>query len=408
MESLIITLDPGFPGGVNTMQRAVAAAQRRMGLAPRLGFVRLGSRARWDLSVDAQDGAEPSISTGYLPTIEYLNYLVPALRLRATLRRFQVVHIVSGVHSAALVPILARRPFVSWIATPFLDEIQSRYGGADSSVSIRINHGLRAVNQALERWTLRQPRFVFALSGYTARRLQQLANVDPARMAVLRCPIDLECFRPRDARDRGPNVGCLRTVPGASGRFLFSAGRIDDPRKNIPSLVRAYAPIAAAHPSLDLVLAGKVQSSDNEVARLTRQLGLSDRVHFAGHRDLDDLATLYRHAEAYVSTSRQEGLGISIMEAQASGVPAVVMRCGGSDELMVTGDGSERNGWLVDQGDEASFTQALHEAASDGERRARFGAAARLRAEREYSFELFTARLRAVYREAFPDAAIAA
>jgi glycosyltransferase involved in cell wall biosynthesis len=102
-----------------------------------------------------------------------------------------------------------------------------------------------------------------------------------------------------------------------------------------------------------------------------------------------------------VLTSRQEGLGIVVMEAQSSGVPVVVMRCGGSDELISSAD---RDGWLVDQGDEEAFARVLRELAGNAELRATVGANARRKAEREFSFDAFTARLRDAYREVFPEA----
>src|SRR6185295_6179106 len=106
-------------------------------------------------------------------------------------------------------------------------------------------------------------------------------------------------------------------------------GRVDDPRKNLPDLIRAYAPVAAELPDLDLVLVGQALEKDNAVTRLVAALGLSARVHLPGHLDADALAAAYRGAVAYATASRQEGLGIAVMEAQASGLPAIVLRCGG-------------------------------------------------------------------------------
>ena len=352
----------------------------------------MGGLDRWNPAVHEQQGDQPSISTGYLPAIEYLNYLLPAARLRRTLGRFPIIQVVSGVHSASLVPILAGHPFVSWVATPFIDEIMGRFGGKDSRSRSGLNHGLRGLNQRLETWTFRHPRFVLALSSYTARRLRTVAGVDPERLAILRCPVDLMRFTPT-----GP-----RWLEGPK-RYLLSVGRVDDPRKNVAALVRAYAPIAASFPDLDLVLLGKLDESST-IKSLVGSLGLSHRVHFTGHKDEADLSVIYRSAEAFVMTSRQEGLGIAVMEAQASGLPVVVMRCGGSDELVEAHDELHRDGWLVEQGDEEGVTQALRELASDANLRARLGASARRRAEREYSFELFTSRLRDVYGHAFPEA----
>jgi glycosyltransferase involved in cell wall biosynthesis len=117
------------------------------------------------------------------------------------------------------------------------------------------------------------------------------------------------------------------------------------------------------------------------------------------------LSEMYRSADAFVMTSRQEGLGIVVMEAQASGIPVVVMSCGGSDELIADGREGERDGWLVAQGDEEGFSRVLDELASASELRARVGAAGRRKAEREFSFGRFTDDLRQAYRAAFPEAA---
>ncbi len=390
-DSLIVSLDPSYPGGVITMQNAMSIAHRRMGLTPHLGFSRLDPKRRWDPRVrESENAGQPTLSTGYLPTIEYLNYLMPAVGLRKAVRRFPIVQVVSGIHSAGLIPILAGRPFVSWIATPFLDEIESRHDGQTVTASVKVNYALRALNQRLERWTLRFPRIVFALSEYTARRFLDVDRADPARLAVLRCPIDLDTYRPD-----GP------AWAGQPGRYLLSVGRVDDPRKNMASVVRVFAGLAPEIPDLHLVILGKAQQADNEVSRLVQSHGLGGRVHFPGHKAGAELAAIYRSAEAFVLTSRQEGLGIVVMEAQASGVPVVVMRCGGSDELIST---AERDGWLVEQGDEESFGRVLRELAANAELRATVGANARRKAEREFSFDAFTSRLRDAYQDVFPEA----
>jgi glycosyltransferase involved in cell wall biosynthesis len=386
---LILTLDPVFPGGVVTMQDAMSRAHRDLGLDPHLGFTRLGGTRRWDPRVHETHGAgQSSISTGYLPSIEYLNYLLPAVRLRSRVRNFPIVQVVTGIHSIGLIPILARRPFVSWIATPFLDEIESRFGGDGMTASLRVNHALRAVNQRLERWTMGFPGLLLALSEYTARRLRDVSGADERRLAVLRCPVDLQRYRPD-----GP------AWEGKPGRYLLSVGRVDDPRKNMASVVRCFNAVAREIPDLHLVILGHMAADDNEVTRLVRSLGLEARVHFPRHRAGAELAAIYRSAEAFVLTSRQEGLGIVVMEAQASGVPVVVMKCGGSDELVST---DERVGWLVEQGDEETFARVLRELATNAELRARTGAAARRKAEREFSFDVFTSRLGDAYRTVFP------
>lgn len=393
MNSLLVTLDPGNRGGVRTMQRAVCLAHRAIGLEPHLAFSRRGRRSRWNPSLlTTQADGYPAMTTGYLPTLEYLNYVLPALKLRRELPRFPIVQLVSGFHSASMIPILARHPFVSWVATPFGDEISSRRAGDEPTLSIRLNSWLRGFNERVERWSFRYPAAIFALSNYTASRLSEVTGIDRARFEILRCPVDVRLFRPDGPRWReGPS------------RYLISVGRVEDPRKNFASLVRAFAPVAAREADLDLVIVGPMDRRDNVVAAAARAVGIAGRVHLIGVKAGADLASVYRGADAYVMASRQEGLGIVVAEAQASGLPVVVMRCGGSDELVDEREDT-RDGWLVAQGDEANLSRQMMLIASDRQLRARVGSASRRKAEREHAHEVFVATLARAYRRTFPQA----
>jgi glycosyltransferase involved in cell wall biosynthesis len=87
---------------------------------------------------------------------------------------------------------------------------------------------------------------------------------------------------------------------------------------------------------------------DAEYARSVRELGrrlLGDRVHFLGPRD--DVDQLLRSSDALVLASESEGLGLCILEAQASGVPAIAYPAGGCAEIIRHG----ATGLLAQQGD---------------------------------------------------------
>jgi glycosyltransferase involved in cell wall biosynthesis len=92
-----------------------------------------------------------------------------------------------------------------------------------------------------------------------------------------------------------------------------------------------------------------------------------------------------------------------VAEAQASGLPVVVMRCGGSDELVEEKE-EVRDGWLIAQGDEADLSRHMMLVAGDAQLRARVGAAARRKAEREHAHEVFAETLARAYRRTFPEA----
>jgi glycosyltransferase involved in cell wall biosynthesis len=387
MKSLIVTLDPDTQGGVIAMETAVARAQKELGLQTTLAHLRTGRWDRYALGArERQIGDRDVISMGYIPTIEYLNYLVPSLAIRNRLRRFPVLQLVSGSHAASLIPIVNQRSFVSWVATPYGDEIESRYETSEPSLSVKLNYHLRALNGVLERWTFGFPGKIFALSNYTARRLAELTGLPPDRFAILRMPADVERFSPV-----GPPWERLRS------RYIMSAGRVDDERKNFAALVRCFAMVAPRHPDVSLVIAGAIYPSST-VPRLAAELGIGNRVRFPGRLSGAELAAAYRGADMYVMTSRQEGLGIVVLEALASGRPALIMRCGGSDELVQPG----ATGWLVDQGDEQGFAAVLDQALSDEPLRQKLGWAAREFTEAKgSSFAAFRGTLKSAYEEVF-------
>jgi glycosyltransferase involved in cell wall biosynthesis len=87
-----------------------------------------------------------------------------------------------------------------------------------------------------------------------------------------------------------------------------------------------------------------------------------------------------------------EGVPLVVLEAQASGVPAVTSALDGSAESIVDGE----TGFLVDPGDDAAVAEALRRLMTDAALRARFGAAARALAVGRFSVASFEAQVRGV------------
>jgi len=66
---------------------------------------------------------------------------------------------------------------------------------------------------------------------------------------------------------------------------------------------------------------------------------LADRVRFAGALPPDALLEALRRADLYVSPSRREGFGVALVEALATGLPAVATACGGPEDIVRESDG---------------------------------------------------------------------
>ena len=196
---------------------------------------------------------------------------------------------------------------------------------------------------------------------------------------VVHVGVDTDWFSPAPYREDG---------------YLVTVGRLNDPRKNLSLLLRAYAAARARTSSLPgLVLAG-VAAPDQESRDLMSALGLTGSVQYVGPQDRRALADTYRGASAFVLSSDEEGQGIVVVEAMASGLPIVATSCVGPSELIT--DGVE--GLLTPVGSADDLADAIVRVSADPARRRHMSQASRSRAVREFSLERAGARLAGVYR----------
>ena len=122
-------------------------------------------------------------------------------------------------------------------------------------------------------------------------------------------------------------------------------------------------------------------------------LGLASHFHFLGFRA--DAPALIPAFDIVAVPSHVEPLGNATLEAMAVGVPVVGSRVGGIPEMVVDGE----TGRLVPPRDPVALAGAIGDLLADGDTRARFGHAARLRAESAFSLATHASRLQALYDE---------
>jgi glycosyltransferase involved in cell wall biosynthesis len=367
------------------MQRDVAATLEGAGFETEFLYLSMNRWERWRLWPSALEvNGKRTYRFGYLPSIDFLNYLGPALGIRSLLDRYEIFDVVSGTSAAALPLVLAGRPFVSWIATTTRAELRSVRSGTEASrpsLSVRLNNALLPFNEALERTVLRRTPKLFALSKRTA---EEFADQGVAGAEVLYPPIDLGAY---DV----PKAPAMFPTP-----YVFGAGRIDDPRKDFPFLIRAVEIARRQTPSLSLVLGGAVDPGSQVAAFGRARLG--DAFVAAGNLQAADLARAYSGASAFALTSRQEGLGIVAAEAMASGIPTVQRRCGGADELVE----ESATGFLLGEEDLEGFAARLALLVSTPILARQMGAQARKRAGQLFSPTAFRRTLLEAHRQLFP------
>lgn len=132
----------------------------------------------------------------------------------------------------------------------------------------------------------------------------------------------------------------------------------------------------------------------DELHTLTRELGLTDCVHYLGFRE--DIAELMAISDIVVHASTlPEPLGLTPMEAQAAGRPVVAVKDGGVLETVEEGV----TGLLIPPKDEKAMAEAFTTLLNDPGRCRSMGAAGRLRAEQLFDLDINARRVQDVYLE---------
>lgn len=134
-------------------------------------------------------------------------------------------------------------------------------------------------------------------------------------------------------------------------------------QKNLHILFQALAPVFRAHPHLDLRIAGQ-KIDEWYYSRLIAEaeaLGISDRVHFLGRLNDQDLLKLYRHCRVFVFPSTAETFGNPLVEAMACGAPIVSSSSAAMPEIV--GDAA----LLFDPLDADDMAKAILTVLADGE-----------------------------------------
>lgn len=240
---------------------------------------------------------------------------------------------------------------------------------------------------------LRSADRVIAVSGHIAEQAIEL-GVDADRVSVIRSGVDVERFQPRD---RTVARRALR-IDDARRLVLF-VGNLE-PRKQVDVLLHAMAEVRRAVPDAALMVVGSGESAGAQdqtafLSGLTRELELSEAVHFVGRIPDQQLLDCYAVADVFALPSSSEAQGIAALEAMACGLPVVASAVGG---LLDTIDDGQ-TGHLVPSGDAMALAQGLLTVLENEPHRHALAAAARQAVERDFSWARSIAATIEVYQE---------
>lgn len=338
--SLDATAVPAKPGGAG---RYVLNLARELAASDDVEVTvvcRQGDRARWE----AAAGAGRVVDTG--PTRRPVRLAWEQTALPRLLNRMPVdVH--HGPHYT--MPIAARGPSVVTIHD------LSFFSHPEWHQTSKVAFFRSAIRVAAARAAA-----IVAVSQSTADRLQSRARP--------RCPVhviphgvDHDRFRPpagpheveEDIRAR-ERLGLEPGLP-----YVAFVGTLE-PRKDVPSLVRAFDLIATANPDAVLVLAGQRGWGVDAVEAAIVTARAKDRITVAGYVTEEEIVALLRGASVVAYPSLEEGFGLPALETMACGAPLVTTSGSAMEEVVGTA------AILVAPGDTVALAEALEATLAGG------------------------------------------
>jgi len=205
--------------------------------------------------------------------------------------------------------------------------------------------------------------------------------------------VDTELYAPPADRQK---AFAATGLPGRYGIGVF--GRVR-PQKGTDVFVAAMCRLLPRYPDFTAVVIGRITTEHRAFAEKLRAdaaaAGLSDRVRFLGELPIEEVPRWYQRMSIYAFTSREEGFGLTLLEAMAAGAALVAARAGAAAAVVRDGD----TGVLVPPGDVDALVAALEPLMRDPEAAAAMGARARARAVAEFSLAHEADEIAAVYRQ---------
>nr|WP_249142190.1 glycosyltransferase family 4 protein [Bradyrhizobium diazoefficiens] len=237
----------------------------------------------------------------------------------------------------------------------------------------------------ITRWLIRQMDAVIATSEISASFLKVKATVIPHG-------VDTDIYAPPQDR------AAAFADSGLPGRYAIGCfGRVRA-QKGTDVFVEAMCRLLPRYPDFTAVIVGQVTAEQtafaSELRKRIEAAGLQSRIVITGELPIEQVQRWYQRLTIYAFTSRNEGFGLTLIEAMAAGAALVAARAGAAE--LVVEDGV--SGVLVPPGDADALEAALEPLIRDVAAATAMGARGRARVLERFSLDAEAARIGEVYR----------
>lgn len=231
-------------------------------------------------------------------------------------------------------------------------------------------------------------KYVVAVSSSLKNNIVNRVRINEASICVIHNGIDINEFIGSKNNNLREKLGLCET-----DLIVGSLGNIR-PAKGYDVLMRAAAVLKDRNQNFKFVIAGQGSGALYEkLLKLRRDLDLEKTVHFLGF--VDDAADFLKNLDIFLLSSSSEGFSISTIQAMACGLPVVVTRSGGPEEIVTHGV----NGWIIEANDSNAIADGLAILASKPELVTKLGSKAAEKVEKAFNVDIMVSTYAGLYEQ---------
>ena len=292
-----------------------------------------------------------SIPLRVLPRLQRFLPLHLLPRLKACIREFRpdIIHAGNTWNESFLGALSGFHPL---LVMPY---------GSDVLIDTQRNFWFRFANTRV----FRAADWVTVDAEHVRRKVMHDFQYPSDRITIIPWGIDVEAI----AGEKGRSRDRVRSALGWQNNFVVIMTRNHEPVYGIDVFLKAMETVVRDNPIVRVLLIGGGALTD-QFRSFVRERGLEESIRFTGKMPYASLLQHLQAADLYASSSHSDGTSVSLLEAMASGLSAVLTDVPSNLEWIQSGI----NGEIVPRGDHAAFAQRVLALAADPARNAAYGA----------------------------------
>lgn len=168
--------------------------------------------------------------------------------------------------------------------------------------------------------SLKRADHIITVSEFSKKELIDIYNIDPKKITAVLLGID-EKFNKIHTKDE---IAKIKEKYKTGEKYILSLGTLE-PRKNIPTLIKAFDLYCQKNPDskINLVLTGMKGWLYEEIFSSIKNQDTKNRIIFTGYVLDEELPLIYQGSSLFICPSFYEGFGLPVAESMASGIPVI-------------------------------------------------------------------------------------